>query len=92
MVRWGVLVGGLLNQQSLAKLNELHSEILEYRERLKRSPDTLDDLKFVLETISDIHAHSMEVELRYRDIEERYRTLALYRIPVPDEEGTHTHI
>ena len=46
----------------------------------------MDDLKFVLSEISDIRRMSLEVELEYRDIQERYRTLAMYRLPVTLEE------
>ena len=31
---------------------------------------------------------SLEVELRYRDIQERYRTLDMYQIPVDQEQVT----
>lgn len=47
-----------------------------------RTPDTLEDLKFVLATIADIRDMSLVVEMRYRDIQERYRTLTMYNIEV----------
>ena len=37
--------------------------------------------------ISDIRAMSLSIETRYRDIQERYRTLSMYKIPVPVEEA-----
>ena len=49
---------------------------------LKRSPNTLEDLKFVLSVIANIRAISLDVELRYRDIRERYRTLVMYDVKV----------
>lgn len=55
---------------------------------LTRSPDTLEDLKSVLSVISNIKCMSLEVEIRYRDIKERYRTLNMYKIPVAEEEIT----
>jgi len=51
-------------------------------EDLKRPPDTLEDLKFVLRVIADIRDKSLEVELRYTDLQERYRTLLMYDIEV----------
>lgn len=51
-------------------------------ENLKRSPSTLEDLKFVLGTISDIRGMSLMVEMRFTDIQERYRTLAMYKVEV----------
>lgn len=47
---------------------------------LKKSPNTLEDLKFVLATISEIRSKSLVTELRYKDILERYRTMAIYNI------------
>ena len=49
---------------------------------LKREPDTLEDLKFVLRVIADIRDKSLDVELRYVDIQERYRTILMYDIEV----------
>jgi len=67
---------------------KLDEEITTYWTHLHKDPSTLEDLKFVLETISNIHARSMDTELRYRDIRERYRTLVtLYKLPVPEDEG-----
>lgn len=42
----------------------------------------LENLKFILGTISDIRNMSLRVEMRYRDVQERYRTLAMYNIEV----------
>lgn len=49
---------------------------------LKRAPDTLEDLKFVLRVIADIRDMSLNVELRCADIRERYRTLGMYDLEV----------
>ena len=54
-------------------------------EDLTRLPSTLEDLKFVLGTISDIKTTSLEVETRIRDIKERYRCLVNYNLPVSFE-------
>ena len=53
---------------------------------MKCSPKTLEELKFVLGVIANIRSMSLDVEMRYRDIQERYRTLAVYNIPVPEDE------
>lgn len=50
--------------------------------KLKQSPDTFEELKSVLSTISDIRDMSLDVEMRFIDIQERYRTLAMYKIKV----------
>ena len=41
----------------------------------------------MLGVISNIRAMSLRVELKYRDIQERYRTLLMYQIPVTEEEA-----
>lgn len=50
--------------------------------KLKQSPDTFEDLKSVLSTITDIRDMSLDVEMRFNNIEERYRTLAMYKFKV----------
>ncbi len=40
----------------------------------------------MLGVIADIRFMSLEVEIQYKDIQERYRTLAMYNIAVPGEE------
>lgn len=54
----------------------------ELSRKLKQSPDTFDDLKSVLSTISEIRAMSLDVEMRFNEIKERYRTLAMYKVEV----------
>lgn len=51
---------------------------------LKKSPNTLEDLKFVLATIAEIRSKSLVMELRYRDVQERYRTMAMYHLQVSE--------
>lgn len=57
----------------------MHQEVSK---RLKQKPDTFENLKSVLSTISEIRAMSLDVELRLTDLQERYRTLAIYKIEV----------
>ena len=49
-------------------------------------PDTLEELKSVLSTISDIREMSMEVLFKLDDTHERYRTLRMYKAEIPEEE------
>ncbi|KAJ3602266.1 hypothetical protein NHX12_030025 [Muraenolepis orangiensis] len=55
-------------------------------ENLKQNPNSLEDLKFVLGTISDIRAMSLTVELSLADIQEKYRTLAMHKVEAPNED------
>ncbi|XP_015274779.1 PREDICTED: dynein heavy chain 10, axonemal [Gekko japonicus] len=83
---WMMSLGRLLNESAREALYSLQEEIGRLTQNLKTSPSTLEDLKFVLGTIAEIKHMSLEVELKYLDIQERYRTLATYNIPTTEEE------
>ena len=51
-------------------------------EDLQTETENLESLKFVLGVIAKVREISLDVELRYRDVQERYRTLAMYSIEV----------
>ena len=61
--------------------------ITEFSADLDRTPDTLEDLKFILNLIAKITAESMEIELQFSSLEEKYRTLRMYGYPVSDDEA-----
>eukprot|EP01116_Phalansterium_solitarium_P024846 TRINITY_DN921_c0_g1_i7.p1 TRINITY_DN921_c0_g1~~TRINITY_DN921_c0_g1_i7.p1 ORF type:complete len:1316 (+),score=676.84 TRINITY_DN921_c0_g1_i7:209-4156(+) len=84
---WLHTIGKLLHQSAKLKLFELDNELTKLSDELGRRPDTMDDLKFILNIIAYVSGASMDVEMRYADIEERYRTLQLYQLPgVPADE------
>ncbi|XP_074463065.1 dynein axonemal heavy chain 10 [Larus michahellis] len=83
---WVISLGKSLNESAREELFSLREEIQSLSENLKRSPDSLGDLRIVLRTIAEIKGMSFNVELKYLDIWERYRTLAMYNIPVAKEE------
>ncbi|CAM9556184.1 unnamed protein product [Bubo scandiacus] len=83
---WVISLGKLLNESAREELFSLQEEIQRLSQSLKRPPDSLEDLKIVLGTIAEIKGMSFNVELKYLDIWERYRTLAMYNIPVAKEE------
>ncbi|KAM4616801.1 dynein axonemal heavy chain 10 [Polymixia lowei] len=83
---WVSSLGRLLNQHAREDLFNLRDELMHLSEKLKLNPNTLEDLKFVLGTISDIRNMSLAVEMRFTDIQEKYRTLAMYKVEVTEEE------
>ncbi|KAG7265791.1 LOW QUALITY PROTEIN: hypothetical protein CRUP_036669 [Coryphaenoides rupestris] len=83
---WVSSLGRLLNQSAREDLLSLRDEFTRLSENLKRNPNSLEDLKFVLGTISDIRAMSLTVEMRLADIQEKYRTLAMYKVEAPNED------
>ncbi|RMC05733.1 hypothetical protein DUI87_17276 [Hirundo rustica rustica] len=83
---WVMSLGKLLNELVREELFSLRDEIQRLSENVNRPPETLDDLRVVLNAFGVVKGITMEVELRYLDIGERYRTLAMYNIPVSKEE------
>ncbi|KXZ49756.1 DHC2 protein [Gonium pectorale] len=65
----------------------LRDKVVKYQTALHRPPSTLEELKQVLNTVNQIRGESMVMELRYTDLEERYRTRLLYATN-PDETAT----
>ena len=51
-------------------------------DNLDDKPSNLDELKFVLRTISNIRDVSLDIETNIRDVMERYRLLAMYNLLV----------
>ncbi|XP_044296574.1 dynein axonemal heavy chain 10 isoform X1 [Varanus komodoensis] len=83
---WVNSLGKLLNDSAKEALYSLQENIERLSHNLKTTPSTLEDLKFILGTIAEIKDMSLEVELQYLDIQERYRTLAMYDFPTTEEE------
>ncbi|XP_044777260.1 dynein axonemal heavy chain 10 isoform X1 [Neomonachus schauinslandi] len=83
---WVTSLGRLLNESAKEELYNLHEEMERLAKNLKKSPSTLEDLKFVLATIAEIRSKSLVMELRYRDVQERYRTMAMYNVFPSDAE------
>lgn len=54
----------------------------QLQEKMHQRPDTFEDLKSILGTISDIRDMSLDVEIRVADIKERYRMMAMYKYEV----------
>uniref|UniRef100_A0A3B4UD57 Dynein axonemal heavy chain 10 n=1 Tax=Seriola dumerili TaxID=41447 RepID=A0A3B4UD57_SERDU len=76
---WISSLGSLLNKPAKEDLFNLRDELMHLSTNLKQRPDTFESLKSVLGTISDIRHMSLDVELRFTDIKERYRTLGMYK-------------
>ncbi|ELK26420.1 Dynein heavy chain 10, axonemal [Myotis davidii] len=77
---WVMSLGKLLNESAREELHSLHEEMESLAKNLKKSPGTLEDLKFVLATIAEVRSKSLIMELRYRDVQERYRTMTMYNL------------
>ncbi|XP_028292993.1 dynein heavy chain 10, axonemal [Gouania willdenowi] len=83
---WISSLGSFLHIPVKEDLFSLKDEIMQLSKKLKQNPDTFDELKSVLETISNIRDMTLDVEMRFIDIKERYRTLFMYKVKVEYEE------
>ncbi|XP_061623123.1 dynein axonemal heavy chain 10-like [Phyllopteryx taeniolatus] len=83
---WINSLGSLLNKSAKEELINLKDELMQLSEKLKQSPDTFENLKNVLGTVSNIRDMSLNVELSITDIQEKYRTLAMYKVEVEKAE------
>ncbi|CAL9696600.1 unnamed protein product [Knipowitschia caucasica] len=85
---WISSLGSFLNMSAKEDLYSLRDQLMTLSQDLHQSPDSLDELKCVLGTIAQIRTSglSLQVELRQRDIQERYRHLHMYNIQVSEEE------
>ncbi|KAI8916282.1 dynein heavy chain and region D6 of dynein motor-domain-containing protein [Gorgonomyces haynaldii] len=85
---WVQSIGKHLNAVAKENLESLQSRFRNYDKDLATNPQTLDDLTFVLNVISNIMNASEEVESQYRDVVESYRTLCMYKLQVEEQELT----
>ncbi|KAM4590913.1 dynein axonemal heavy chain 10 isoform 1-T1 [Odontesthes bonariensis] len=83
---WISSLGSSLIKPAKEDLFNLTGELMQLSKKLKQSPDSFEELKSVLGTISDIRDMSLDVEMRFTDIQERYRTLAMYKVEVREDE------
>jgi len=84
---WVAAITKLMNTMCRQELMDLHELIGEFSANLDRNPDTLDDLKFILNMVAEIAGRSMEMELQYAALEDKYRTLRMYDYAVSEEEA-----
>lgn len=67
---------------SLAMSNTFLIVLQEYRDKLREPARTVEQLKSILQAISDVQKQAINSELVYRDIQERYYTCRLYGLVV----------
>ena len=84
---WVAAHAKLLNNMTRQELLDAHELVEEFGANLDRPPDTLEDLKFVLNMVAEIGSRSMEMELHHTLLEEKYRTLRMYGYLVSDDEA-----
>ena len=84
---WKRSYGEVLHQGSRSMLTALQERMAQLERDLRQEPEDLDVLKFVLGTISTVADETMDSELLFTDIAERYRVCERYRIAIPEGEA-----
>ncbi|ESN91800.1 hypothetical protein HELRODRAFT_96436 [Helobdella robusta] len=79
-VQWIDAYKKILMQSSAKALSKIKNKLKRKLEDLERPPESLDDLKLVLRTISNVSEISLEVETQIRDVQEQFRTLDMYNL------------
>ncbi len=75
---WVRALAGCMREMDVATLTHIRDKVHKYDVALHRHPETLDELKAVLATVATIRNEGAAMELKYADLEERYRTRLLY--------------
>ncbi|RKP21444.1 hypothetical protein ROZALSC1DRAFT_11414, partial [Rozella allomycis CSF55] len=83
---WIASIGKLLNDSVLQDLNAMEDKYAKFHEELSKTPETLEQLTFILSVISQVREIGEEMEIKYRDIIESYRTLIIYDIKVEEDQ------
>lgn len=84
---WVSEIGRVMRNQDLERLQSLQSYIDFMHRALSQDNSSLDSLKDILKTVSEVRSWSMHVELQYTDLEERFRMRKLYDCTVLDPES-----
>ena len=82
-------VGKLLNEMAYQGLTTLDDRMKKFDDEMNKVPNTLDELTYMLNVISSVRNASEDIEMKYRDVLEGYRTLKMYGIEVDEEEYQH---
>ena len=84
---WIICLGKLLEETAKEELYKLQATLDKLNNCLKY-PTNGEELETVLHAISSIWKMSLSVEISYREIEEKYRTLQMYGIDVDNAQIT----
>jgi dynein heavy chain len=85
---WCTRYGGILREYAVQELHAVNDKIDILGRALERNTTGIKELKFVLNTISDILGFSMDMELTFRQVDEKFRTLRMYNIEIDEGDAT----
>jgi len=85
---WQLRYGKILLELFEAELHEAHDKMTQYAHDLETDTASIDDLKYVLKAINEIQEVSMEFEIKFQSIDEKFRCLQMHEIKI--EPGATT--
>lgn len=84
---WIFAIGKMYGDIVRGQVAAVDRQLTEWQDSVLKDPATLEDLKFVLNCISEVMSHSLEIEMQYRRIEDSYDSFVAYGLPnLPKEE------
>eukprot|EP00762_Andalucia_godoyi_P000034 ANDGO_02412.mRNA.1 Dynein-1-alpha heavy chain len=83
---WVAAIGKYYSDSMRTLAEDLNGKMDRWIADLKRQPQVLDDLKFVLGCIADIMNATVEVELQYRRVQDAYDTFSEFKLKINPEE------
>ncbi len=81
-----LLSGKFVNDIARQGLHELLTRFSSYHHEFEKRPETLEDLTAVLNMIVLVQSSSDEIELKFHDLLEIYRTMSLHNVVVDELE------
>ncbi len=83
---WVNRYGTILRELSEEHLRSLHFKMDTWQENLDRPTANIEDLKFVLSNIAEVQAITLEMQIQFADVVERFRTLQMYGIEAKESD------
>jgi dynein heavy chain len=85
-ISWINSIGKLLNDMARQGYVALDEKFNKFNDDLRKVPSALEELTALLNVIANVKDISEDVEMKYRDVLESYRTLKIYNIEIDTAE------
>lgn len=84
---WISRYGEILREVAESQLYVLKTKMDKLNRDLERDTTDINNLKFVLNTVGEIQSMSMEMEIDFQDVIEKFRTLRMYNVSIKKTDG-----
>ena len=85
MEEWLVTLGDSLKGMAAKELKAIMNDTANYNKALNGEMGAIDQLKSLLNVISEIKNKSMEMEFRIVEVQEQFRVLAMYKYTIDED-------